>query len=149
MDRYVYICTFWDCCVGIGEVPLSRLECPHFAFPAVLCSLPLLCRLPSHWQIEFALYGRPLLCLRQQQSEVWSCYRRFEWLTMAVLNNATIPTHFPLSFHAMESIGADCQACVATFLAARPCQAPVNLMCFVMGWLGGSFGHRTSRRSMM
>ena len=47
-----------------------------------------------------------LFCLLQ----IWSCYRRFSWLTMAILNNQTIPRRFPLSFHEMELVGEDCKA---------------------------------------
>ncbi|CAE7544256.1 Ccdc65 [Symbiodinium natans] len=82
------------------------------------------------WNVLTLLF---LLCYAAFRSYVWSCYRRFEWLTMAVLNNATIPTHFPLSFHAMESIGADCQAEVSgTGLQGVPCRpsiGQVNMLC--------------------
>ena len=49
------------------------------------------------------------LTFHQAKSEVWSCYRRFNWLTMAVLNNSTTQrANFPISFHDMEKIGQQC-----------------------------------------
>eukprot|EP00913_Durusdinium_trenchii_P031260 g29267.t1 len=61
---------------------------------------------------------------------VWSCYRRFNWLTMAVLNNST---QFPVSFSKMEKIGAQCEAEVkGTGLQGVPCRPSldqVNMLC--------------------
>jgi len=41
---------------------------------------------------------------------VWSCYRRFNWLTMARLNEAKSAITFPISFPDMQKIGSQCQA---------------------------------------
>lgn len=65
---------------------------------------------------------------------VWSCYRRFNWLTMAVLNNSTTQrADFPISFHDMEKIGHQCDAEVkGTGLQGVPCRpslAQINVLC--------------------
>lgn len=76
---------------------------------------------------------------------VWSCYRRFNWLTMAVLNNGTSeqtePTHFPISFHDMAKIGEQCEAEVkGTGLQGVPCRPSldqINLLCTSSQFLDG------------
>lgn len=69
---------------------------------------------------------------------VWSCYRRFNWLTMAVLNNST---QFPVSFSKMEKIGAQCEAEVkGTGLQGVPCRPSldqVNMLCHSPAYLDG------------
>lgn len=67
---------------------------------------------------------------------VWSCYRRFNWLTMAVLNNNTESgqkMHFPISFHNMEKMGQQCDSEVkGTGLQGVPCRPnldQINVLC--------------------
>eukprot|EP00438_Fugacium_kawagutii_P006116 Skav220124 [mRNA] locus=scaffold731:141207:143468:- [translate_table: standard] len=67
---------------------------------------------------------------------VWSCYRRFNWLTMAVLNNNTESgqkMNFPISFHNMEKMGRQCDAEVkGTGLQGVPCRPnldQINVLC--------------------
>ncbi|CAJ1328097.1 unnamed protein product [Effrenium voratum] len=67
------------------------------------------------------------------RSYVGSCYMRFSWLTMAVLNNATKMTRFPISIHNMEMIGQECEAeTQGTGLQGVPCRPSleqVNVLC--------------------
>lgn len=67
------------------------------------------------------------------RSYIWSCYRRFSWLTMAILNNQTIPRRFPLSFHEMELVGEDCKVeTEGTGLQGVPCRPTlqqINRLC--------------------
>jgi len=58
---------------------------------------------------------------------VWSCYRRFSWLTMARLNKGQSDITFPISFPDMENIGQQCQAEVeGTGLEGVPCNPNVT-----------------------
>lgn len=66
---------------------------------------------------------------------VWSCYRRFTWLTEARLYNvnATTPIKFPVSFKQMESIGSQCAKEVEGTgqlgVACRPSVEQINVIC--------------------
>ena len=69
---------------------------------------------------------------------VWSCYRRFNWLTMAVMTNVT---EFPVSFENMEKIGKQCESEVTgTGLQGVPCRPnleQVNVLCQSPVYLNG------------